>query len=95
MLKKFEMEDCKPISTPMVTGCKLRKEDESKEDNKTIYISMIGNLLYVTSSRRDIMQVVGLVGRLQPAPKETHVQEVKRIFIYLKETLEFDLWYPT
>jgi hypothetical protein len=35
MLKKFEMEDCKPVSTPMVTGCKLRKEDESKEENQT------------------------------------------------------------
>ena len=31
MLKKFEMEDYKPISTPMITGCKLSKEDESKE----------------------------------------------------------------
>jgi hypothetical protein len=35
MLKKFEMEDCKPVSTPMVTGCKLSKEDESKEANQT------------------------------------------------------------
>ena len=31
MLKKFRMEDCKPVSTPMVTGCKLSKDDESKE----------------------------------------------------------------
>jgi hypothetical protein len=31
MMKKFEMEDCKPISTHMVTGCKLTKEDEYKE----------------------------------------------------------------
>ena len=31
MLKRFQMEDYKPMSTPMVTGCKLSKEDESKE----------------------------------------------------------------
>ena len=31
MLKKFQMEDCKPMSTPMITSCKLSKEDESKE----------------------------------------------------------------
>jgi hypothetical protein len=55
MLKKFEMEDCKPVNTPMVISCKLRKEDESKEANQTLYISMIGNLLYVTASRLDIM----------------------------------------
>jgi hypothetical protein len=38
MLKKFEMEDYKPINTPMVIGCKTRKEDESKEIDQTIYI---------------------------------------------------------
>ena len=31
MLKKFQMEDCKPVSTPMITGCKLSKDDESPE----------------------------------------------------------------
>jgi hypothetical protein len=74
MLKKFEMEDCKPVSTPMVIGCKLIKEDESKETDQYLYRSMIDNLLYVTTSRPDIMQEVGLVGRFQVAPKETHVQ---------------------
>ena len=31
MLKKFKFEDCKPVSTPMTMGCKLSKEDESKD----------------------------------------------------------------
>jgi hypothetical protein len=93
MLKKFEMEDCKPVSTSMVTGCKLIIEDESKEANQTLYGSMICNLLYVTYSRLDIMQVVGLVGRFQVAPKETHLQTVKRIRC-MKGTLDFGLWYP-
>jgi hypothetical protein len=65
MLKKFIMEDCKPVSTPMVTGCKLRKDDESKEANQRLYRSMIGILLYVTTSRPDVMQVVGQVARFQ------------------------------
>jgi hypothetical protein len=38
MLNKFEMENCKIINTPMVTGCKLRKEDESKETDQTYQI---------------------------------------------------------
>ena len=29
MLKRFQMEDCKPVSTPMITGCRLSKDDES------------------------------------------------------------------
>jgi len=55
MLKNFEMEYCKLVSTPMVIGCKPSKYYESKEANTTLYRSMIGNLLYVTNSRPDIM----------------------------------------
>ena len=46
MLKKFGMEDCKPVSKPMITGCKLRKYDESKEVDQKFYRSMIGSQLY-------------------------------------------------
>ena len=94
MLKKFEMEDCKPVSTPMITSCKLSKDDESKEVDQKLYSSMIGSLLYVTTSRPDVMQAVGLVARFQANPKEGHVLAIKRIFRYLKGTTEFGLWYP-
>ena len=57
----------------MVTSCKLSKEDESKEEKKTLYRSMIASLLYVITSRPDIMHAVRLVGNFQVAPKETHV----------------------
>ena len=88
MLKKFKMEDCKHVSTPMITGCKLSKEDESEQVDQRIYRSMIGSLLYVTTSRPDVMQAVGHVARFQAAPKETHIIAVKRIFKYLKGTME-------
>ena len=51
MLKKFGMEDCKPVSAPMIIGCKLSKDDESKEVDQKMYRSMIGSLLYVMDSR--------------------------------------------
>ena len=44
ILKKFGMEDCKPVGTPMCTGLKLTKEDESKEVDQTLYRSVIGKL---------------------------------------------------
>ena len=88
------MEDCKPVSTPMITGFKLSKEDESKEVDQSLYRSMIGSLLYVTTSRLDVMQVVGQVERFQAAPTETHIIAVKRIFKYIKGTMDFGLWYP-
>ena len=55
---------------------------------------MICSLIYVTTSRSDVNQVVGLVARFQANPKESHVLAVKRIFRYLKGTTEFGLWYP-
>jgi hypothetical protein len=55
------MEDCKPVTTPMQTSCKLRKDDDSKSIDQRKYMSMIGILLYVTTYRLDVMRVVGQV----------------------------------
>ena len=63
MLKRFQMEDCKPVGTPMITGCRLSKDDESPEVDQKLYRSMIGSLLYATASRPDILHAIGLVGR--------------------------------
>ena len=60
-VEKFKMEESKPVSTPMVTGCKLGKDDEYLEVDHTMYRSMIGSVLYVTTTRPDVMQVVGVV----------------------------------
>jgi hypothetical protein len=95
MLKKFQLEDCKAVSTPMTVGCKLSKDDESKIVDTKYYRSMIGGLLYVTASRSDVKQVVGMVARFQEEPKESHVQVVKRICRYLKGTIDLGLWYPS
>jgi hypothetical protein len=94
MLKKFDMEGCKAVSTPMITGCKLSKDDTSPTIDHKSYRSMIGSLLYVTTSRPDVMHAVGHVARFQEAPIEAHVVVVKRIFRYLQGTQEFGLWYP-
>ena len=63
MLKIFKMEYSKCVSTPMITGCKLSKDDEHLEVDHTMYRSMIGRLLYATARRPYVMQVVGLVAR--------------------------------
>jgi hypothetical protein len=78
MLKRFQMEDSKPVGTPMVTGCKLSKDDDSPDVDQSSYRSMIGSLLYITSYSPDIMHVVGMVGRYQSSPKQSHLLAVKR-----------------
>ena len=88
------MEDYKPVSTPMITGCKLCVDDGSTDVDQRLHRSMIGSLLYITASRLDIMLAVELVARYQAAPKQNHLLAIKRIFIYLQGTVHYDLWYP-
>ncbi|XP_057834885.2 secreted RxLR effector protein 161-like [Cryptomeria japonica] len=88
------MADCRVVSTPMVTDCKLSKVDESLDVDQTEYRSMIGSLLYLTASRPNLMQVVCMVSRFQYAPKQSHLTVVQRIFKYIQGTLDFGLWYP-
>ena len=94
ILKKYGMEDLKPVCTPMVIGCSLSANNESVVVHQPTYRSMIGSLLYLTGTRPDIMHAVGIVGRLQANPKEAHLQAVKRIFKYLQGTKNYGLWYP-
>jgi hypothetical protein len=61
MIKRFGMEYSKPVTTPMKTSWKLRKDDDSKPTDQRQYKSMIGSLLYVTTSRPYVMQAVGQV----------------------------------
>jgi hypothetical protein len=93
ILKRFWLEHCKPVSTPMIVGCKLRKDDESKAVDPKHYRSMIGNLLYITTSRPDVKKVIGMLARFQATPKKIHVQAIKIIFRYLKGTIDIGLWY--
>ena len=88
------MEDSKPVGTLVATGCKLSKDDESLEVDHTMFRSMISSFLYVTTTRPDMMQFLGLVTRFQSAPKETHATTVKIIFRYMKGTMRYGLWYP-
>ncbi|GJS61278.1 hypothetical protein Tco_0656062 [Tanacetum coccineum] len=54
---------------------------------------MIGSLMYLTSSRPDIMFVVCVCARYQVNPKVSHLYAMKRIFRYLKGQPKLGLWY--
>ncbi|GKB00635.1 retrovirus-related pol polyprotein from transposon TNT 1-94 [Tanacetum coccineum] len=94
MLKKFGLEDSKPMKTPMSSDTKLTKGEECESVDSTKYRGMIGSLLYLTASRPDIMFSVCLCARFQEAPKTSHLEVVKRIFRYIKGTTHLGLWYP-
>nr|GFA02798.1 hypothetical protein [Tanacetum cinerariifolium] len=82
------------VSTPMVEQAKLKLDLVGKPVDHTDYRSMIGSLMYVTSSRSDIMFATCMCARYQENPNEHHVSSVKKIFRYLKGTIILGLWYP-
>ncbi|GJX80468.1 retrovirus-related pol polyprotein from transposon TNT 1-94 [Tanacetum coccineum] len=94
MLKKFGLEDSKPMKTPMFSDTKLTKDEECELVDSTKYRGMIGSILYLTASGPDIMFSVCLCARFQEAPKTSHLEAVKRIFRYIKGTTHLGLWYP-
>ena len=94
MLKKFNLTNCSSMKTPMAPPLTLSKDSDGKPVNVTEYRGMIGNLLYLTASRPDIMYSTCLCARYQAEPKESHLIAVKRIFRYLKGTPNLGLWYP-
>jgi hypothetical protein len=83
LLKRFKMEECKPIKTPMPTDGHLNLDEGGNPVNQTLYHSMIGSLLYRAASRPDIMFSVCMCACFQVNPKEAHLNVVKRILRYL------------
>nr|GEV92708.1 putative ribonuclease H-like domain-containing protein [Tanacetum cinerariifolium] len=93
ILKKFRLTKGKSASTPIDTDKPLLKDPDSEDVDVHIYRSMIGSLMYLTSSRPDIMFAVCACARFQVTPKVSHLYAVKRIFRYFKGKPNLGLWY--
>ncbi|KAD2393237.1 hypothetical protein E3N88_40214 [Mikania micrantha] len=95
LLKKFDLQNCKPCSNPMSTTTQLDADLKGTSVDETLYRCMIGSLMYLTASRPDIMFATCVCARFQAAPKESHLIAVKRIFRYLQGTQFLGIWYST
>nr|GEX99018.1 Gag-Pol polyprotein [Tanacetum cinerariifolium] len=103
ILNKYGMESYDPVGTPMEIKDKLDLDQNGTPVDATKYHSMIGALMYLTSSRPDIVHATCLCARYQAKPTEKHLKEakptekhlkeVKRIFRYLRGTVNTGLWY--
>jgi hypothetical protein len=80
ILKKFKMDDSKPLSTPMSTTTALDVDGGGEPVDQKEYRSMIGSLLYLTATRPNVQFSVCLCARFQASPRTSHRQAVKRIF---------------
>nr|GEU63379.1 retrotransposon protein, putative, unclassified [Tanacetum cinerariifolium] len=94
ILHKHGMDKGQSIGTPMATKPKLDAYLSGNPVDQTDYRSKIRSLMYLTSSRPDIVQAVYFCARYQSRSTEKHLKEVKRIFRYLRGTIYMGLWYP-
>ena len=95
LLKRYGLSQAKTATTPADINVKLVKNDGvSKPVNPLNYQSMVGSLLYAAiTTRPDIAQAVGAVSKFNSCPTEAHLTAVKRIFRYLKGTIDLCIKY--
>lgn len=91
ILKKFNMESCKSMSTPMCQKEKLCKDDGAEQVDETLYRSLIGCLMYLTATRPDILYAVSVLSRFMNCAKESHFKAAKRVLRYVKGTLNYGI----
>ncbi|GJX12650.1 retrovirus-related pol polyprotein from transposon TNT 1-94 [Tanacetum coccineum] len=93
-LKKYGMDLSEPVDTPMVDRLKLDEDLMGIPVDQTRFRGMVGSLMYLTASRPDLVFAVCMCARYQAKPTKKHFEAIKRVFRYLKGTINMGLWYP-
>jgi hypothetical protein len=91
LMKKFNMVEIKPVSTPMSTATALDPDENGEAIDQREYMSMLGSLLYLMVTWSDIQFIVCLCARFQSSPHFSHRIVVQQIFRYLKHTPDFGI----
>ncbi|GKE41321.1 retrovirus-related pol polyprotein from transposon TNT 1-94 [Tanacetum coccineum] len=94
ILKNFGIDSCDPIDTPMVDRIKLDEDPFGIPVDQTRFRSMVGSLIYLTASRPDLVFAVCMCARYQVSPTKKQLKALKRVFWYLRGTINWGLWYP-
>jgi hypothetical protein len=92
-LRRFRMEQCKPMAMPMVTNLKKIDTSYSELVDPRIYRQLIGSFMYLVNTRPDICFSVNTFSQFMVEPRKVHWIVVKHILIYLRGTLEYGLRY--
>ena len=100
VLEKFNMDNVKPISTPLANHFRLstnqcpKTNDEVKDMSKVPYASAVGCLMYaMVCTRPDLAHVVSVVSKFLSNPRRMHWDAVKLIFRYLRGTTDYGIMF--
>jgi hypothetical protein len=87
------MEDCRPMTTPMITNWKKLHASESQLVDSTLYRQLIGSLMYLVNTRLDICFVVNTLSQFMVDPRRVHWVAEKHVLRYLCGTMDYGLDY--
>ncbi|BFG35668.1 hypothetical protein CerSpe_219420 [Prunus speciosa] len=93
VLDRFHMKDCNPVGTPTSSDLKLAKNLDGRKVDPTLYKQIVKSFMYLTSTKPDIMHDVSLISHFMENPTELNLTAAKRIFRYLKGTVDFGVFY--
>ncbi|KAJ8899766.1 hypothetical protein K2173_019466 [Erythroxylum novogranatense] len=93
ILERFNLQNANDVKNPIVPGVKLSKEGDGNRVDCMLYKQLIGSLMYITTTRPDLMFVVCLLSRYIMDPRDEHMQVAKRVLRYIKGTLGFGVFY--
>ena len=94
LLEAFEMEDARPISSPMDPNTKLSAYDSSEPADSNLYRKLVGSLIWFLNTRLDLSFSVGLLSSFMQNPLKSHWQQGLRILEYLCQSPDVGIWYP-
>ena len=93
IIKKFKLESCKEVATLLAQNKKISKNDGEKLEEPSTYRSLVGNLLYLTATRPNLMFPTGLLSRFMSSPSNVHMGVAKRVLKYVRGTTNLGIWY--
>jgi hypothetical protein len=93
ILKKFRMEDCRSMSTPMIINLRKLNVSEDELVDPTLYMQLIGSLMYLVNTRPNIFFVVNTLNQFMVESRRVHWVVAKHVLRYLHGTMDFGLRY--
>ena len=79
ILRRFQMEDCRPMSTPMITNWKKLHDFEGELVDPTLYHQLIGSLMYLVNTRPDLFLAVNTLSQFMVEPRRVHWVSAKHV----------------
>lgn len=100
MLRRYGLQDLKPVSLPMETSIRLTSAQSPTTTQEITYMhnipyqEAVGSLMYTSlGTHPDITYAVQTISQFSKSPGQAHWEAVKQIFCYLKGTKDFWLLY--